>query len=141
VVDARFPSLTPKNVAPSHGAPLWWERRHKRNIRQAIPFLAANAASEFRESSLGVVKTVAVRILSTFEMTLATLSGTSSFEIHPRCVLPWYYKMFGESQTFCGNTDDFPCNCWCQSKMELWYQKKEFIARRMSGTEQLGSNS
>lgn len=88
VVDARFPFLRPKNVAPSHGAPLWWERHHKRTIPQAIPFLAANAASEFRKSNLRVFETVATLILSTFEMTLATLAGASSFEIHTRCVLP-----------------------------------------------------
>ena len=89
VVDARFPFLRPKNVAPSHGAPLWWERHHKRTIPQAIPFLAANAASEFRKSNLRVFETVATLILSTFEMTLATLGFKfrNSHALRPSLIL------------------------------------------------------
>jgi len=44
-------------------------------------------------------------------------------------------KMLGESQPLWENTNDIPGNSWNQSKMELLYQKKEFVAGRMSGNE------
>jgi len=50
-------------------------------------------------------------------------------------------KQFGESQPSCGNFDEIPEMTWDSSGNGTFVPRKEFVAGRMSGNEQLGNNS
>jgi len=57
-----------------------------------------------------------------------------------RCVLSWYLKIFWGIPA-CLQEYQFLLILGMQSKMELLYQKKEFVEGCISGNEQLGNNS
>jgi len=61
--------------------------------------------------------------------------------IHCAASFPGTKRFSGNPSLFAGVPMMFPTILGNQSKMELLYQEKEFVAGRMSGNEQLGNNS